>query len=93
VQPTNMQVERSLAALRLAAPAGSAVPAGALVADRHGAGADDLPDGLLERLERAPRVRPERLEEARERMAAGDEPSADDLADRMVGRLVCDRLR
>ena len=96
MQPTNTQVERSLAALRLGAPAPPMASAGALVAERHdagAAGAADVPDGLLERLERASGVRPERLEEARERMASGDEPSADDLADRMVGRLVCDRLR
>jgi hypothetical protein len=93
VQPTNTQVERSLAALRLGATATPAAPAAALLAERHDGDAADLPDGLLERLERASGVRPERLEEARERMACGDEPSADDLADRMVGRLVCDRLR
>jgi hypothetical protein len=55
--------------------------------------ATDLPAGLVERLQQSSSVRPDRCEEARERMAAGDEPSADDLADRMVGRLVCDRLR
>jgi hypothetical protein len=88
VQPTNTQVERSLAALR------------------HGAHEDvdelapeeelrtvDLPDGLVERIQQTPGVRLDRLAEARERMASGHAPSADDLADRMVGRLVCDRLR
>ena len=38
-------------------------------------------------------VRDDRLAEARERLETGEHPSADDLAGRMVGRLVCDRLR
>jgi hypothetical protein len=89
VQPTNTQVERSLAALRHKAPA----------EDDHVPASDDelrttdLPDGLIERIQQTPGVRLDRLAEARERMAAGDGPTADDLADRMVGRLVCDRLR
>jgi hypothetical protein len=87
VQPTNTQVQRSLDALLH----GSA-PAGAAVVGEAEAPAD-LPAGLVERLQQSSGVRPDRCEEARERMAAGDEPSADDLADRMVGRLVCDRLR
>lgn len=53
----------------------------------------ELPDGLIERIQQTPGVRLDRLAEARERMAAGDQPTADDLANRMVGRLVCDRLR
>lgn len=54
---------------------------------------DEVPDGLLEQLEATPPVRPDRLAEARARLAVGDQPDADTLAKRMVGRLVCDRLR
>ena len=53
----------------------------------------DLPDGLMERIESAPWVRDERLAEARQRYYEGSQPDADALAARMVGRLVCDRLR
>ena len=54
---------------------------------------DGVPEGLVERLAEAPAVRDDRLAEARERLETGERPSADDLAGRMVGRLVCDRLR
>jgi hypothetical protein len=90
VQPTNTQVQRSLNALLHGAPPGGD---GADDEDRSVDASVDPPAGLVERLQRTSDVRPDRCEEARERMAAGDEPSADDLADRMVGRLVCDRLR
>ena len=87
MQPTNTQVERSLAALE----------APGIDPDLRGAESElrigDLPDGLVQRIADSPGVRPDRLAEARERMAAGDQPDADELADRMVGRLVCDRLR
>ena len=88
MQPTNTQVERSLAALRHGAPAD-----GEPIAREQEMRTADLPEGLVERIQDTPGVRLDRLAEARERMASGDEPTADDLADRMVGRLVCDRLR
>jgi hypothetical protein len=91
MQPTELQVERSLQALQRA----PLVDELALVAG--GAGLDpvddEVPDGLLDRLLEAPPVRLDRLAEARTRLANGAQPSDDDLARRLVGRLVCDRLR
>jgi hypothetical protein len=52
-----------------------------------------LPAGLLEDLERAIDVRADRLDAARAWLCHVDDLSADELADRIVGRLVCDRLR
>ena len=92
MQPTDTQVQRSLAALRdddgheLRDPRVLFAPDGGLTTG-------ELPIGLVERLERAPSVRADRLAEARHRLEVGDQPTADDLANRMVGRLVCDRLR
>ena len=85
MQVTELQVQRSLRALA-ESPAETATSTTAV-------DADDLPEGLVERLAGAPVVRDDRLAEACERLETGDQPSADDLADRMVGRLVCDRLR
>ncbi|MBI2704234.1 MAG: hypothetical protein HYX32_02925 [Actinobacteria bacterium] len=90
MQPTDTQVQRSLAALR-----DDEAPHDRF--DLHEADqeltTEQLPSGLVEQLERTPAVRPERLAEARLRLATGEVPTADDLASRMVGRLVCDRLR
>jgi hypothetical protein len=83
MQPTQTQVERSLEALR--------TPVDATMASANPS--PDIPDSLLDALRGAPAVRADRLEQARQRLAAGEQPSADDLARRMVGRLVCDRLR
>ena len=90
MQPTEVQVERTLAALR-----DEPVP------ERHGAiprstldlMLHELPDGLLESLETKPAPRGDRVQEVRDRIEHGDEPSDDELANRIVGRLVCDRLR
>jgi hypothetical protein len=97
MQPTRNQVEQSLAALatsdhpraRLDGFARSHGPAHELDADAI----ESLPEGLLEALERTIDVRLDRLEGARARLEQGGELSADELADRIVGRLVCDRLR
>jgi hypothetical protein len=85
MQVTELQVQRSLRALseRPSDPAG---PESERVSDA-------LPEGLVERLAGAPAVRDDRLAEARERLETGAQPTSDDLAGRMVGRLVCDRLR
>ena len=89
MQPTELQVERSLAALR-----GGAEDLDGLTSAELARRADgSLPDGLLEQLEATPAVRPDRLAEARQRLAEGTQPDADALATKMVGRLVCDRLR
>jgi len=94
MQPTDVQVERSLDYLRTTAEIRQNELAAVLDAGR---GAEltvaDLPPGLVERIEQAPDVRHDRLAEARTRFAAGEQPDADTLAARMVGRLVCDRLR
>ena len=83
MQVTETQVQHSLAALT-----GSPHPAGG-EARRD----DAVPAGLVEQLTEASPIRGDRLAEARRRLESGDQPSAEDLAQRMVGRLVCDRLR
>ena len=85
MQVTELQVQRSLQALTERDPDDTDS-----IADATAGG---VPDGLVERLAGAPTVRDDRLAEALERLETGDRPSADDLAGRMVGRLVCDRLR
>ncbi len=94
MQPTNAQVERSLDYLRTTAEVRQQDLTEALdVAQGDELTMADLPAGLLERIEQAPDVRNERIAEAQARFAAGEQPDADTLAARMVGRLVCDRLR
>lgn len=88
MQPTEQQVQRSLEALATGAPTLIEVALDGAGTARH-----DLPAGLAECLETLPPVRPDRLEEARRRLEDGDQPTDDDLARRMVGRIVCDRLR
>lgn len=94
MQPTDTQVQRSLAALRSQAgdvdvdiDASRIHPA----IDPHVVA--ELPEGLVARLCDGPGVRADRLADAQLRLATGEQPSAEDLAGRMVGRLVCDRLR
>ena len=53
----------------------------------------DVPSGLVDELASAPAVRPERVAEVLHRLEDGLEPSADDVAGKLVGRLICDRLR
>jgi hypothetical protein len=86
MQPTKNQVQYSLAALETEPRSHESreVVARAI---------DSLPAGLLEQLERTIDVRPDRLDQARARLEHGIELAADELADRIVGRLVCDRLR
>ena len=84
MQPTDLQVQQSLRALEEGALDDSQPnpdESGSAVA------------GLLELLSRAPAMRLDRMVDARMRMVAGVQPTDDDLASRMVGRLVCDRLR
>jgi hypothetical protein len=95
MQPTRNQVEQSLAAL--ATRAGDAGEAGAPAAIPDAAQVavvlGSLPEGLLAELEQTIDIRADRLDRAREHLAHLDELTADELADRIVGRLVCDRLR
>ena len=89
MQPTDVQVERTLAALRVEpAHRSTGIPR-----DTLDLLLQELPDGLLQELETPPAVRPERVQEVRDRLDHGDELSSDELANRIVGRLVCDRLR
>jgi hypothetical protein len=100
MQPSKNQVEQSLAALsttrdataaRVEEPSRSDEPVDPRLSVDHAIGA--LPEGLLEQIERTIDVRPDRLDKARARLEHVDELSADELADRIIGRLVCDRLR
>jgi hypothetical protein len=84
MQVTEAQVQRSIEALTT--DAGSHPSPGEL---RLG----DVPVGLVEALTESSPIRDDRLAEVRRRLALGDQPSAEALAQRMVGRLVCDRLR
>ena len=84
MQPTDHQVERSLEALRHDEWGPDA---------RAAAPDADVPEGLLALLDSSPSVRLDRMVDAKMRLAGGRGPSDDDLARRLVGRLVCDRLR
>jgi hypothetical protein len=89
MQPTEQQVQRSLEALhRRGGPAVDSV--GDEYVDCRLA---EVPSEVFARLLQAPVLRPDRLEQARRRLERGDTPSAEALAERMIGRLVCDRLR
>jgi hypothetical protein len=94
MQPTDVQVERTLAALKVEI-AGLPAPStsGRIPRDTLRILLDELPDGLLEDLEDRGSIREDRLEMARDRLEHGDSPSSDEIAGRIVGRLVCDRLR
>lgn len=81
------QVERSIAALRRPDPDATPVPKAARPPEV------ELPAGLIDLIEATPAVRPEVVAAARARIDLGEQPSADDVADKVVGRLVCDRLR
>jgi hypothetical protein len=89
MQPTNEQVERSLAALRSESPVTDRAPRRELA---H-AGAPSVPGEVEHVLRSVPAVRSDRVERARERLESGDQPTAQELADRILGRFVCDRLR
>ena len=86
MQVTEAQVQCSLAALEADEIDGTP-------AEAHHAHDQILPVGLIQQLTESSPIRIERLEEVRRRMETGEQPSAEDLAQRMVGRLVCDRLR
>jgi hypothetical protein len=95
--PTNRQVECTLAALAKA-PTRSRVSTA--IAPLHLAanhsGLDQLPDGLLERLALLEPETPGRhdyLAKVSDRLEHGDRPTSDQLANRIVARMVCDRLR
>ncbi len=93
MQPTDVQVQRTLAALEVEPAIVAGGPVRGIPRDTLDVMLRDLPAGLLEGLGRTPAVRQERLDEARDRLEHGATPSSDELADRIVGRMVCDRLR
>jgi hypothetical protein len=86
MQLTELQVERSLEALR---EPRSQRRESAPDVRIHG----EVPVEVLRWLVDQPAVRADRLEEVRRRLATGAAPSAEALARRIVGRFVCDRLR
>jgi hypothetical protein len=94
MQVTELQVQRSIEALMTDAAgdgtSSAADPQAGGSADAHEV---DVPAGLVEQLTESSSIRDDRLEGARRRLERGEQPSAEALAQRMVGRLVCDRLR
>jgi hypothetical protein len=92
MQPTEVQVQRTLAALEVDPADVGASMAGRIPRDTLDIVLSELPLGLLADLD-TPSVRPELLARARSRLAEGTSPTDDELAERIVGRLVCDRLR
>jgi hypothetical protein len=100
MQVTELQVQRSLQALTNEVPVDPPAvrPSGEaherpIEAAHQGHSPDELPDGLVEQLTHASPIRDGRIDAVRRRLEAGERPSAEALAQRMVGRLVCDRLR
>ena len=86
MQPTDVQIQASIEALR--SSAGRRRIEGSRLRDLS-----TVPVGLLASLGATPAVREDRVAAARLRLAEGAIPSDQDLAGRMVGRIVCDRLR
>ena len=92
MQPTDVQVQASLVALAVDHDDGRAstraTPPRPSPRDLRA-----LPAGLLDALRAVPSLREDRLVAVRRRLAAGIVPTDEALAGRMVGRIVCDRLR
>jgi hypothetical protein len=85
MQPTSEQVERSLADLRQHSDdPGLRVSRGELAS---------VPAEVTAVLCEVPAIRSELVDRARRRLVAGERPTDDELAAKVVGRLVCDRLR
>src|SRR4051794_2808666 len=106
MQVTELQVQRSLDALTeqntttvvsARVPQGVGTSTDTIVADGDTPDGDssteDLRQDLVAQLSLLPAVRDDRLAEARRRLETGERPTDEALAHRMVGRLVCDRLR
>jgi hypothetical protein len=86
MQPTSEQVERSLADLRHPPHEPEVV-----VADDDDAAS--VPEVVAAVLSAVPAIRSDAVDRARRRLEAGEQPTDDELAEKVVGRLVCDRLR
>jgi hypothetical protein len=94
MQLTKDQFHQTLVALTVGRPAEpERTPPGAVPRNAVSKALRALPAGLLADLERTVDIRSDRLDAARARLLHVDDLSADELADRIVGRLVCDRLR
>jgi len=98
MQVTELQVQRSLQALtgsecHEGVGGDAAAPSARASGDGDDAGTSSCPEGLVEQLAGSPAIRDDRMAEVRRRLESGEQPSAEDVAQRMVGRLVCDRLR
>jgi hypothetical protein len=99
MQVTNTQAARAFAALRASRRrAGSRRRRGRGRAGRIRPGraigiSPTTIDCALREIEALPEVRSDRVVAARRRLAAGEHPSADEVADMIVRRSVCDRLR
>ena len=94
MQPTDVQVQRTLAALEVdLADHRDSATSTRITRDTLEGLLAELPDGLMAGLAGVTPVRTERLAEALDRLEHGEPLSSDELADRIVGRLVCDRLR
>ncbi|HUW01339.1 MAG TPA: hypothetical protein VMW08_03190 [Acidimicrobiales bacterium] len=85
MQVTNTQVDKTLESLSRSGPTAPAVEGPLRL--------DALLDEAITRVNDLPTVRRERAEMARDRLRAEQLPSAEALADKLIGRLVCDRLR
>lgn len=85
MRPTKTQVTRSLADLCESDHTASEIDIDL--------GHEELSDDIVRAVNEAPDLRLDLLEEARCRLRAGQVPSAYALADRMLGRFICDRLR
>jgi hypothetical protein len=99
MQVTELQVQRSIEALIDHGHDPERAGDQAVVPSRDSMGgspdgdARRLPDGLVALLVESPSIRDDRVEQARRQLEMHPAPTAEALAQRMVGRLVCDRLR
>ena len=84
MQVTKTQVARSIEALKRQ---------NGKVATGSRCEPEAMPDELVEVLAALPTIRRERTDDVRTRLADGTLPSADELAEKLIGRLICDRLR
>ncbi|GIU85303.1 MAG: hypothetical protein KatS3mg008_2078 [Acidimicrobiales bacterium] len=89
MQPTEAQVQKSLEALERE----GGLPLRGDCVPRRERDPNDLPPGLVEFLENAPPLRLDRMADAKRRLVAGALPSEEEIAGKIVGRWICDRLR
>jgi hypothetical protein len=94
MQVANTQAARALAALRSSRRRDASRRRRAQGRVRPARAADPTTlDRAVRQIDALPRVRRERVVAARTRLAAGEHPSADEVAAMIVRRSLCDRLR